>query len=647
MICLPSVIYWGYQQIKTKKQDNKIKKILTSFLLYGLVFFFIFGMTIPSFQLGTIANTAYFMVDNEHFKKMQNNEYLYGFTLPDSIINTQNLNNIDAIINGGEKKFKTLKKKEDKILDNRYKGYYKFGVIRFGHDMSKKWDFSYLSSRSYLSDNSNFLNTSKMSNLLKKSGDSIHLDTLHIRNLPNVLHKFNESDKFDESDSIYLAELSNLSDLSNESDLSSVKDIYILAFLPDKSYRLNFQNQTSRLYLYFRFYVFQSDTLHKSDTQYLSDLSDLSYDFWSNKSDLSDLLKLSDLSDKLYLGLLDQSFEWNLFNSNSYLSDKSYLNILNNSYSSYTSYSSYLSNLNGWDKPDVSERNHRLHYYAPTHIRNINKSNFFWSKLFSKYDNKYKNKHQEALNSIGKRYKSVSYDTLKLTDYMNPRIDSLKVKVDNSKIEPPGFSYWSKEVDTMQLYLSTLNAKIPDVSFYTPLWFYQLEPDFRRAENARRYLKYGFIDYLKWVLHYLPFLCILLLALYYSNLNSFFSALYLSLCVFLVILFLGGKFFDIMEWEFKDYLYFNYVGILYGLIALGVLCTQAWSKRNNALTVFGFHIILVTIMLFFFLGIICDYHVFMYQWIEYTVPCWVLFTIQAIGISAVLLMAHIRSLPRS
>lgn len=96
MICLPIVIYWGYQQIKTKKQDTKIKKIMISFLLYGLAFFFIFGITIPSFRLGTIVNTGYFMIDNEHFKKMQSNEYLYGFTLP-LYIDTRNLNDIDTI----------------------------------------------------------------------------------------------------------------------------------------------------------------------------------------------------------------------------------------------------------------------------------------------------------------------------------------------------------------------------------------------------------------------------------------------------------------------------------------------------------------------------------------------------------------------
>jgi len=258
---------------------------------------------------------------------------------------------------------------------------------------------------------------------------------------------------------------------------SKLLNLSYRSYLSDRSYLSSLSNksyllnQSYRLYRSYRSYL--SNLLYQSYSSYLSDLSDRSY-----LSDLSDLSNLSDLSFLSY---------------RSYLSDQSYL----------------------------SNRLNRLL-----------QADFYDSKLLSSYDNYYTRKDSSDKSRIRTKYQLADYDTFYISTYMRERIDTIRLKLDSLAMNDNDLIV---EVNALKEKLDTVKVSIPELSFYLPHWFYQLEDGVRSIRHANEYFKQKIIyRYLKMALSYLPFILMLFFLFPYLLQRTFLGMLLLvGLFVFL------------------------------------------------------------------------------------------------------------------
>ncbi len=413
--------------------------------------------------------------------------------------------------------------------------------------------------------------------------------------------------------------------------------------------------QSSRLYQPSRLY--QADLSYLSTLSFRSALSELSYfsdlSVRSIRSALSDLSARpfwsvrSGLSDLLFL--LPQSYRSTRLtrSARSYLADLSFqLDLSDLSFRPYRSYRSYRSVL-----PYLSAQSYLS--YRSDLISKFNYTDFVLLKLYATYDQTFRDNitTTKALKLCEQYGITDSFFVFPLKPYMTERIDTLQLKLDSLKQKDDHFT---EKINLIQLQLDTLKTKLPDITFYYPLWFYQLEDGVRSIEHAQLFWSQGIIThYFKWLLYYLPFFCLLFLALPFLKANHFFLAFYVYIALFILMTFFMddvlGDFITYREIDgekIKEFLYLNYIGTFVVFLSLIGLAITAFFRQNKGFADFCFQMVLVPLGVFFVVGLLCDYHFFIKMEIAYTLPTWVLWAVQGMGLVAVFLMGYIRSLPR-
>jgi len=172
------------------------------------------------------------------------------------------------------------------------------------------------------------------------------------------------------------------------------------------------------------------------------------------------------------------------------------------------------------------------------------------------------------------------YDTFYIGAYVRERIDVVQFELERlmEGKEDIILVYKNKddisaEINVLKEKLDTVKALTPELSFYLPFWFYQLEDGVRSIHHAEQYFGQKIIyRYLKMVLSYLPFVLML-----------FFMFPFLSQRTFLSMLVFVGVFVFAANFQYGETLQ-----IKYDIDKIGETGQIIYKTPENELT-YGLH----------------------------------------------------------
>jgi len=160
------------------------------------------------------------------------------------------------------------------------------------------------------------------------------------------------------------------------------------------------------------------------------------------------------------------------------------------------------------------------------------RANFYDSRLLSSYDNYYIQKDSSDKNRIRIEYGLADYDTFYIGAYMRKRIDTIQLEWNSLAMNDNNLI---AKFNDLKEKLDTVKMRVPELTFYFPRWFYQLEDGVRSIRHAERYFEQKNISrYLKMALSYLPFVLMLFFLFTYLSQRTLLSMLlFVGVFVFL------------------------------------------------------------------------------------------------------------------
>ncbi|MEO1413440.1 MAG: hypothetical protein AAFW73_26410 [Bacteroidota bacterium] len=263
------------------------------------------------------------------------------------------------------------------------------------------------------------------------------------------------------------------------------------------------------------------------------------------------------------------------------------------------------------------------------------RTDFYQTHLLAAYDHQYR----EAIKPTAQRFITVAkvLETERifhLKKYSGERINHLQYGLDTlvCNVSQEKMSF----IQLLQLQLDTVKARVPDLSFHHPQWFYELEDKFNAVRHARCFWEQRiFLDYYEWIAYYIPLLALLFWIGPYLRLNLLFATSYVLFLTYLGAYYLLGEAFDLEAWISGSQL------LLLLLLLLGLL-----GRANRAWNDYWAMALVWQVLLVLLLGLLSDYYVFVRAEVDFGLATEVLYVATVLGLLGFLSYVYLARLPR-